>query len=133
MFSKGPKGRPFVVTAKGRPFRPFGYGGHSSRADGPGYLNGWAFGPNRSNSSNKNASQRGLSGLGLDIPVAHATGKGYAGPPGLNHRTQEPVFPFCDIIPELTPLSPACYPVCGRSRRFANLDNTIVRNAENSG
>jgi type II secretory pathway predicted ATPase ExeA len=63
MFSRGPKGRPFVVTANGWPFRPFGYGGHSSRADGPGYLNGWAFGPNRSNSSNKNASQRCPSGL----------------------------------------------------------------------
>jgi hypothetical protein len=47
-----------MVTANGQPFRPFDCGGHSSRADGPGYLNGWAFGPNRSNSSNENPSQR---------------------------------------------------------------------------
>ncbi len=58
----GPTGRPFVVTANVRPFRPFGYGGHFSRADGPGYLNGWAFGPNRNNSL-KNASQRCPTGF----------------------------------------------------------------------
>ena len=33
---RGPKGRPFVLIANSRPFRPFGCGGQSSRADWPG-------------------------------------------------------------------------------------------------